>query len=664
MDKYPLGSKGKPEIPWKDLDTSRAREGTNTSIRCPNCADSRKKKNMKSFEVYVDATSGYGQCHHCGATSYDPEKVGGKSDKPYKKEYKLPDTTKFSDINQNVIDWFKNKRSISENTLIRWKIKNSTTWVPQIGKKRNCIAFPYYDKDTVINTKYRDAEKNFKMETGAKQILYGLNTITGHKTTHGPAETALFVEGEIDALSVYECGFKHVVSTPNGAPTVTEDEKQSYNESGDFKTVSSVNLEYLDNCIDDIKHVKTWYIAVDNDLPGIKLKNELIRRFGAEKCKVVSWGEYKDANDALCNKGINYVIDCVEKAEDVPLEKVVSCEEVDQYLQDILANGYPLGLSTGIESLDKHYRQRLSELDVHVGGANQGKSYWIFWLMLICSVRHDWKWAVYVPENSPPGEFYRIIIQMLTGKTFKKGKDNTIKKTEYEIAKEWINDHFFVVDYSDDEVLVNYEMLLEKFRELVFRKGINGCLIDPLNDLDMTRPPGVGIDEFYQKMLGKIRKFKQRYELKFHLSVHPVSDADRQTEEHPEQGKRPKVIELSEISGGSIFKNRVDNGISLYRNFYNKEVRNNSEIHVKKVKWQESVGLPTFKEFPVVIRYEPDICRFVCGDTDPIEGFFKNELYDPIMYPPQDELPFKSHDDEINAFEGVDGFDQVDDVPF
>lgn len=377
---YPTNENGKPVIPWSDLDLSRASASTNTAIKCPACADQRKKKNVKSFQVHVG--KGYGQCHHCGAVSYDEDRKKEGRAITYKKEYKLPDISKHTDLPDGVIDWFRG-RKIHETTLKTWGIRHSVMWMPQTGKNANCIAFPYYRGETIVNNKYRDGAKNFRMEKDAKQILYGLNSLEG-------ANNAIFVEGEIDALSFYEAGFKHVVSTPNGAPSLTDQEKENFAQTGSFGGERAINLEYLDNCIDDISHIDTWYIATDNDLPGRRLKDELIRRFGAEKCKLIEWGEFKDANECLCheNGGILKLQELVENADFVPLESVTTATHIQAELLDIVRNGYQKGLSIGSRSFDDHFRFRTSELDMVIGGANQGKSWYLFWIMLVMSVKH------------------------------------------------------------------------------------------------------------------------------------------------------------------------------------------------------------------------------------------------------------------------------------
>ena len=120
-----------------------------------------------------------------------------------------------------------------------------------------------------INIKYRDGRKNFKLVKGAEKVFYNIdNTIN--------SDYVVIVEGEIDALSYVESGILSVVSVPNGA------------------TINNTNLDYLDSCIDYFDSKEKIILAVDTDEAGVTLKQELIRRLGAERCFTVEFGVYKD----------------------------------------------------------------------------------------------------------------------------------------------------------------------------------------------------------------------------------------------------------------------------------------------------------------------------------------------------------------------------------
>ncbi len=82
--------------------------------------------------------------------------------------------------------------------------------MPQVQAKRKTINFNYYRNGKLINVKYRDREKNFKLVSGAELIFYGLDNIS--QTDH-----CYIVEGELDALSLHEAVIYSVVYVPNGA---------------------------------------------------------------------------------------------------------------------------------------------------------------------------------------------------------------------------------------------------------------------------------------------------------------------------------------------------------------------------------------------------------------------------------------------------------------
>ena len=49
--------------------------------------------------------------------------------------------------------------------------------MPQTGKTENTIKFNYYVGDQLINVKYRDGRKNFKLYKGAEKVFYNINSI-------------------------------------------------------------------------------------------------------------------------------------------------------------------------------------------------------------------------------------------------------------------------------------------------------------------------------------------------------------------------------------------------------------------------------------------------------------------------------------------------------
>jgi len=58
-----------------------------------------------------------------------------------------------------------------------------------------------------------------------------------------------------------------------------------------------------------------------------------------------------------------------------------------------------------------------------------------------------------------------------------------------------------------------------------------------------------------------------------------------------------------------MFANRTDNFIVVHRN-PNSEDWSDTQLHVRKIKFQKLVGIPTQDHEPVILRFEPRLCRF------------------------------------------------------
>ena len=647
---------------WDLIDMSKVRGSGDSYQPCPVCSGDRKKHRTPSLSVNND--KGVANCHHCGAKS-----VRKTNDRPVMskdKVYKEVDVAKFSDVSDAVLSWFKNERGIYDNTLLNFKIKSTERFFPQVNTNRTCIVFPFYLGSSVVYCKYRTADKHFSAEKNGKLVFYNLNSVID-------SEECVIVEGEIDAMSVWQSGYKAVLSVPSGALSLTKEEKDYYLKHKTLPaSADAVNLEYIDNSWEYISHIKRFILCVDNDASGYKLRQELIRRLGAESISIVDLEGEKDPNDYLKKHGELKLYDRIVNAQELPIENVISFDGSRSYLMDIYSNGYKMGNETPMGKFNYHYKPRLGELDMWTGIANHGKTWCLMWYCTWTAALYGWKWALYMPENSPSKEIIRIVIEILTGKSFRKGSANRVSPSEIEVAGRWVNKHFYVLDYDDSESLVTMDDILVKFKQLVRKNGIHGCVVDPLNDLHHKKN-GMRDDEYYQEMLSKIRRFKQKHWLKFIIAAHPTTEASRQMEEHNQQGKRQRVPHVVDCSGGSIFLNRTDNAVSIYRNIYDRDNDSTTEIHIQKVKWQEAVGRPTPKDDPIMARYDTSTKRYFVGGVDPLFGWFEKNLWGEHQGTHQGAIEYKAatfvapdtvEEQIYDEFEAVFNSENNKDIPF
>ncbi len=263
----------------------------NVKTHCPQCRDTRKNKNDKSLSVNLDEK--VWNCHHCGWT--------GKLIEKTKKEYFRPLDAELQ-LSQKAQEYLKN-RGLSTYTIQRFKIGESSEFMPQTGKEMNCLNFKYYRKEQLVNIKYRDGGKNFKMVKDAELILYNLDSLEG-------AEECVITEGEFDCMAVAEAGYYEVVSVPNGA------------SKGNQK------MEYLDNCYEFFGKIKRVIIATDADAPGVNLRNELARRLGRHRCFYILYPEgCKDFNEVLLTYGKDEIKSRIKDAQPFPVDGVFRVEK-------------------------------------------------------------------------------------------------------------------------------------------------------------------------------------------------------------------------------------------------------------------------------------------------------------------------------------------------
>lgn len=555
-----------------DLGIKLTRRYGQEKTKCPQCSDGRKNKQDKPLSVSI--TTGEYHCHNCGwrgnVRTFTPKREFKNYEKP------PADVLKSIQLTEAVTKWFSD-RGISRGTLDKFMIYTKNEWMPQTGKEERCICFPYFRNGELINTKYRDGGKRFKMHKGAELIFYNLSSISDRKY-------CIITEGEPDTLAVYEAGFGHeheadasgeltneefskwgIVSVPNGA------------SSGEQK------LEYLDNCAEWFVPIEEIIIATDGDAAGESLKNELIRRLGVERCKTISYPieevvpqkdgkkrRCKDLNEVLQYLGKETVINVINNAQNIPVEGVYEVDDLFPSMLENFRRGVKLAPTTRMPNTDEYWRWKKGDINLVTGYANAGKTNYIIQMMLVKSIWDGWKWAVFCPENYPANDFYDDIVEMFVGKWL-----SQMTEQEYTNACHFIGNHIFYV-YPENEHDIH--SIHEKFRYLVMKKGVDGVLIDPFNQLDHNQKAYQREDQYLSDVLKDIKRFALLNKVVYNIVAHPKNP-------RYEEGKVLPPVDMYDIAGGAMWGNKVDLILSYYRP--NAHLNKNSPdvtIYVQKVK--------------------------------------------------------------------------------
>lgn len=516
-------------------DVSFRQTSGNEATPCPVCRDDRKKKNLKPFSW--DHKKGCGMCHHCQSSFVI------KRERAAEKKYIRPVFNNNTSLSEKVVQWFQG-RGIGQQTLISAKITEGQEWMPQTGKPENTIQFNYFRSGQLVNTKFRDGAKNFKMVKDAELIFYNLDGIVNQ-------ETCIITEGEIDCLSWIEAGITNVVSVPNGAGKGSK-------------------LDYLDNCHEYFDGKTKIYLSTDNDEPGRILRDELARRLGIERCYRIDFGELKDANEYLVYHGSEKLKLLLDQASEFPLEGIYSINETWSDVEDIYFNGLPKGAKTGDESVDNHIGFMPGELTLITGIPGHGKSIYLDQISIGLSIHSAWKFGICSPESYPLAFYFTRLIKRILGKKFSR---NNISMMELQKIRGWLSERFYMImpssGYQIDEIL-------SKARQLVLRKGINALILDPWNRLEKNIPPGMSEGNYIVLCLTKMIEFAQKSGVHVFLVAHPTKM------QKDKDGINFQVPNLYSISGSAHFFNVTHNGITVYRNY----VSQKTEVHIQKVKWE------------------------------------------------------------------------------
>lgn len=558
-----------------------SKEGAELVAKCPF-----HKENTPSFKV--SKTKQIYKCFGCGESGdaiafiqkhkslkfneainliADKYKISLDEVEP-KKEYKRPTLSEIPLMSSQ--RQFFTDRGITVETIDKFKVTYSTQWMPKAKQDIDVICFNYFRGGELINVKYRGENRDFRLNKDSELIFYNLDSITDK-------DYIIITEGEVDAMSVSQCGFSQVISVPNGAA------------NGNQK------LQYLDNCIDYFTRIDRVVLFVDNDVAGQNLQEELARRIGKERCLTVVYPDgCKDANDVLIKYGKDIIIDMISNAQEYPIEGILSMSEMEEEIDRYYMDGYPSGTKLGIEGIDEYITFMRGQISTITGIPGSGKSEFTDNIMAHATKNHEWVWAVCSFENQPASLHVTKIMEKLTGKAFSFRQDpsHRMSMQEFQQAKTIIRDYFHFINIQETDVTL--DGIISKAKELVQRKGIHGLLIDPWNYIEHKIPTGQTETQYISECLTKLKAFALKFNVHVFIIAHPTK--------LKKEGNKFEIPTMYSISGSAHFFNKTDNGLSIYRNFDTKEV----DIHVQKVRysWLGKVGTVSYEYNTLTRQYQ------------------------------------------------------------
>lgn len=557
---------------------------------CPQCSANRKKKTDKCLAVNLSA--GVWHCHHCDWRGGLPKDSTPGHAPPPATAPRPAGAVNTSPLTPDALKWLA-ARAISPATADAFGLRSCLWMFPKLEGQQPAIAIPFRRDGQAVNWKIRAIrDKAFSQSKGGEQCLFNQDAVRS-------AREVIITEGELDCMTLHEAGFTNVCSCPSGAP------------APGARDLSN-KLAFIDAAADAFAGAERIILATDKDEPGIAWEKALAEKIGAERCWQVIWSsECKDANDVLMSFGPSVLAECIRLATPYPVQGLATFADHRQAILDYhAAGGLSRGLPTGWKSVDTILRLRQGTLNILTGIPSSGKSEWLDALMLNTIREHKWKWAVFSPENYPPAYHFGKLAEKCVGKPMFSGfslppiTPDEINETIAGLSK-------FLHLLTFDECPATVDSILSRLAVCAKMHRIDAAIVDPWNELEHVRPPGVSETEHIGQSLTKFRNFARLHSVAVWIVAHPAKMLKNDKGQYP-------VPTPYDISGSANWRNKADACVSVWRaaGSEDPEKRNRIQVYVQKIRNKNlgSIGM-------VELDWQPATGRFFEKGKLPPSGY-------------------------------------------
>jgi twinkle protein len=426
------------------------------------------------------------------------------------------------DIGAQVLAYL-NERGFDETTIRHFML--CVSW---IGKEP-AVGIPYLEGGKVPLMKMRNlardkAGRKFMRTKGSHSGLFNVDGIQG-------CDQVVLVEGELDAISLWQMGITNVASTSLGA-------KKELTTSWMLALASA-------------KDVVIWY---DADEAGDEATAGLIRQLGSYRCRIAripdQW-DAKDANDLLrqgaTRSDVRAILDAAKPIDNTAITTPMAYQ--DAVMGDIQLGQEALGLPSGWHSLDKLIRGwRPKELTVVSGHTGHGKSTWLF-NAAFALAQQGIPVLMSAFENGPES-IARKVFRKAFGRAPSDIRTEQERDEALEAARQLDTDPVYILDFYGRK---KHQTIMDAITYAVHRLGVRHVMLDHLHFF-LSRPANVDEREWIDQVMMDLVALTRDLDIHIWLVAHP-------------RGSVPlEVIPTGDsLKGSSTIKQVADLGITVYR---------------------------------------------------------------------------------------------------
>lgn len=268
---------------------------------------------------------------------------------------------------------------------------------------------------------------------------------------------------------------------------------------------------------------------------------------------------------------------------------IIAPKELAKQVMELYGEGISRGYLTGWKSMDEYFTVKPSEFTVVTGMPSHGKSEWLDNLVVNLAMNHNFRVAVFSPENHPLQLHMAKILEKYQQKHFfeTEGYFKRERMTPDEVldAIDAMGQSFAFIKPAENAFtpidIINEAMPWLDQSRLSRPKAL---IIDPWNEMDHYRPAGLSETEYISRTLTELRRAARDFNVHLFLVCHPMKM------QKDKEGNYP-VPKPYDISGSAHWYNKADNCIAVWRDPVNNPTL--TEVHIQKVrfKWTGKVGM-------------------------------------------------------------------------
>ena len=428
-----------------------------------------------------------------------------------------------------VAAYLTQQRKLDTETILAFKVESKQgVNFQRDGMVSDAYYLPYYRGNSLLHWKMIGTQRTGK---GKKLVTVSPGTepcLFGWQTVPESSRSVVICEGEIDAMTGHQYGFP-CLSVPFGGGAGA---KQQWIEH---------EYTYLER-FDEI------FLCLDQDAEGKLATEEISKRLGAERCKLVTLPR-KDLNQCLVDGISKQEIDrCFQTAKALdPMELKTAAD----FRAKVLERFYPLdgtapGYALPWEKTHQTIRLRNAELSIWTGINGHGKSQILGHCMLEV-MKAGGKVCIASMELVPDLQLERLIRQATA---MRKPSPDYINA-----SLDWLTqERLWLFNVTGTAA---WERILEVFRYARKRYGVDTFVVDSLMKC------GIAEDDYktQKEFMDKLCDFKTEFECSVHVVIHPRKAQDES-----------KPLGKLDIKGTGALSDLADNTFNVWRNKPKEEI--------------------------------------------------------------------------------------------